>query len=154
MELGNLHFGTHHHDETEPGEELSAIKTVPSKNKRLSPAEVEQYKKEGRCFKCHKVGHIAKKCPNHVQDFQKSQFKKKQSILSSIPGYFSMSISSQDLVDKIKHDFQDVIVDKTPDQLPPSRDCDHVIKIEEGVKLPRRNPYRMTYENKRHSRPS
>ena len=31
------------------------------------------------------------------------QSKKKQSILSSIPGYFSMSISSQDLVDKIKN---------------------------------------------------
>ena len=76
------------------------------------------------------------------------QSKKKQSILSSIPGYFSMSISSQDLVDKIKYVFQDVIVDKTPDQLPSSRDCDHVIKIvnQEGVKLPRRNPYRMSYE--------
>jgi hypothetical protein len=73
MELGNLQFGTHHQDETELGEKLSAIKTVPYKNKRLSPAEVEQYKKEGRCFKCRQIGHSAKKCPNQMQDFPKRQ---------------------------------------------------------------------------------
>jgi hypothetical protein len=77
------------------------------------------------------------------------QSKKREShLLASIPGCLCMSMSSQTLVDKIKYDFQDVIVDKIPDQLPPSRDCDHVIKIvnQEGVKLPRRNPYRMSYE--------
>jgi hypothetical protein len=59
MELGSLHFGT-------MNEELSTIKTSsPSpKNKRLSTSEVEKYKKEGRCFRCHQCGHIAKKCPS------------------------------------------------------------------------------------------
>jgi hypothetical protein len=70
MELGNLRFGTY---EPEPEEELSAINTAPIKNKKLSAGEVEKYKREGRCFKCNKIGHIAKKCPQQVPDFPRRQ---------------------------------------------------------------------------------
>ena len=43
--------------------------------KHLTPEECQQYIKEGRCFKCRKQGHLARDCPTHKSDEQKSDKK-------------------------------------------------------------------------------
>lgn len=59
-------------DDTEEVEEDHDLLMV----RRLTADEVEQYKKEGRCFVCKEKGHIANACPKKKTKGPKKPFKK------------------------------------------------------------------------------
>ena len=53
--------------------------SAPLRNAKITPEERTQFIKEGRCFRCRELGHIAHNCPkNQGQSQDKRKFTPKQ----------------------------------------------------------------------------
>jgi UTP-glucose-1-phosphate uridylyltransferase len=76
MELGRIHDEA---GEQEDGsEEEEEQQNLNALNRRLTPQEVEEYKKAGKCFICGKFGHISRNCSQRIKpQAQKQQQPKK-----------------------------------------------------------------------------
>jgi hypothetical protein len=69
MELGRIQDNE---DESNGDSEQS----LNALNRRLTPQEVEEYKKQGRCFACGKFGHLSRNCPSRTKPQAQQQSKK------------------------------------------------------------------------------
>lgn len=47
-------------------EEEQTVNAMQRRN-RLSPEQVEEYKRMGKCFSCGKHGHLSRHCPNRIK---------------------------------------------------------------------------------------
>lgn len=80
MELGRMQ--SNNDTVGEPGDESDGEteeQSVNAMGRRLTPEEVEEYKKRGKCFTCGKFGHLSRNCPTKgikPQAQQKQQPKK------------------------------------------------------------------------------
>ena len=77
MELGRIL------DKEEGSDEDIERQSVNAMGRRLTPSEVEEYKKQGKCFSCGKFGHLSRNCSLKVkpqaqqQQQQQQQYSKK-----------------------------------------------------------------------------
>ncbi|MCO5575528.1 hypothetical protein L7F22_029329 [Adiantum nelumboides] len=94
---------------------------VPYKGPRkLSPEEMERYKKENRCYKCGEIGHISHACPKRQQ--RAPRFHRLAAVL------------------------EDCFADEIPNDLSPLHgEDDHKIELIPGSSPPNRPPYRVSY---------
>lgn len=69
MELGRIQNESGQETTEDPGEYEGQEQTlnVMQKKNRLSPEQVEEYKRTGKCFNCGKNGHLSRNCPSRVK---------------------------------------------------------------------------------------
>lgn len=69
MELGRVQTETEETtDETEHDAQEEEEQTLNAmKYTRLTPEQVEEYKRTGKCFRCAKFGHLSRNCPNKIK---------------------------------------------------------------------------------------
>jgi thiol:disulfide interchange protein len=63
MELGRIQQQEQESTNDENTEEEQAYQQLNAMNKKLTPEETEEYKRQGKCFRCGKQGHISRNCP-------------------------------------------------------------------------------------------
>lgn len=63
MELGRLQQNEHTSDDEGTDDDEETEESVSALNRRLTPEEIEEYKRQGKCFKCGRHGHLSRNCP-------------------------------------------------------------------------------------------
>jgi hypothetical protein len=71
MELGRIQDNNEDESNGDSEQSLNAL------NRRLTPSEVEEYKKQGKCFACGKFGHLSRNCPSRTKPQAQQQQSKK-----------------------------------------------------------------------------
>ena len=79
MELGRIQQQEQEStNEEEDTEEEQTYQQLNAMNKKLTPEEVEEHKRQGKCFRCGKHGHISRNCPTRNNQNTKPQAQGKK----------------------------------------------------------------------------
>lgn len=81
MELGRLQqreSESTQEEQDEEEEEDNTEQSLNALNRRLTPEEVEEHKRQGKCFKCGKHGHISRNCPTRGNQNNRPQAQQKK----------------------------------------------------------------------------
>ncbi|MCO5594918.1 hypothetical protein L7F22_048953 [Adiantum nelumboides] len=100
---------------------------------RLTPEELEHYRKDNRCFKCGEQGHSYRACPQ-------------RNARNEQPRASIIEVPKEDVHCKgspLSYAW-DVFIDDISGELPPRGDDDHAIELLPGSSSPNKPPYRVS----------